>query len=52
MNYLSCAGEGGTSLDAIAGYLNVDEVFTKVLDSEPIGPIPWGWTRHATYKLT
>ena len=31
MNCLSCAGEGGTSLDAIGGCLNVDEVFTNAL---------------------
>ena len=29
MNCLSCAGAGGTSLDAIGGCLNVDEVFTN-----------------------
>ena len=39
-------------LDAIGGYLNVHEVFTKVLGSQPVGPIPWGWTLDATYKLT
>ena len=52
MNFWSCAGEGGTSLDAIGSSLNVDEVFIEVRRSQPFGPIPWEWTLHTTYELT